>query len=270
MHERISVNNLCFPTATLDQDIANWRSLGARRVGIAAAKLQAEGWDSAIAQVRDAGFPVATMVHLLMTKGTLADPEQVAEAQAQLSRIIAAAEAIGAQTIYMLSGGRGKLGWDEAARTFAGALVPGREQALAAGIELLIEPATPLYADLHMAHTLGDVIELAESAEIGVCVDIFSCWTDRNLRALITRAMPRCHLVQVSDHVLGDRSFPCRAVPGDGVIPLEQIIGWILEAGYEGAFDLELIGPRIDAEGHYEAVARTCDRLGEMLIRLGA
>jgi sugar phosphate isomerase/epimerase len=82
--------------------------------------------------------------------------------------------------------------------------------------------------------------------------------------------MPRCHLVQVSDYVLGDRGFPCRAVPGDGGIPLEEIISWILEAGYQGPFDLELFGPRIEREGHYEAVARTGDRLGEMLIRLGA
>ena len=82
--------------------------------------------------------------------------------------------------------------------------------------------------------------------------------------------MKRCHLVQVADYVLGDRAFPCRAVLGDGAIPLDRILGWILAAGYRGAFDLELMGPRIDQEGHVEAVRRTAERLGELLTRLGA
>jgi sugar phosphate isomerase/epimerase len=270
MHERISVNNLCFPSSTLAADIASWRSLGARQVGVTVAKLEAEGWNASVELLHGAGFPVATMTHLFLTKGALDEPPLVAEAQRHLSRTVAAADAVGARTVYMLTGGRGRMGWDEAAAVFTAAIAPCREQARAAGIELLIEPAPPLFADMHMAHTLDDVTALAEMAGIGVCIDIFSSWTDRHLRAAIGRAMPRCHLVQVSDYVLGDRSFPCRAVPGDGAIPLEEILGWILEAGYQGPFDLELFGPRIEREGHYQAVARTCDRLGEILTQLGA
>jgi hypothetical protein len=43
-----------------------------------------------------------------------------------------------------------------------------------------------------------------------------------------------------------------------------------LKAGYAGAFDLELIGPRIDAEGRLEAVRRAASNVGEMLRALGA
>jgi sugar phosphate isomerase/epimerase len=170
----------------------------------------------------------------------------------------------------MTTGGHGALIWEEAARRFCSAVAPCAAEARQAGVELLIEPAPALYADLHLAHTLRDTVLLAEQAGIGVCIDIFSSWTESGLRETIQRAMKRCHLVQVSDYVLGDRALSCRAVPGDGAIPLERIIGWILESGFEGAFDLELIGPRIDKEGHYEAVRRTCERLGEMLVRLGA
>ena len=38
-------------------------------------------------------------------------------------------------------------------------------------------------------------------------------------------------------------------MPGDGDIPFDRILGPLLAAGYTGAFDLELIGPRIEAEG---------------------
>jgi sugar phosphate isomerase/epimerase len=76
--------------------------------------------------------------------------------------------------------------------------------------------------------------------------------------------------VQVSDYVLGDRTTPCRAVPGDGAIPLERLIGEVLEAGYGGVFDLELIGPRIEAEGHRPATLRAAEILSEILVKLGA
>ena len=53
-------------------------------------------------------------------------------------------------------------------------------------------------------------------------------------------------------------------------MPLERLVGWILEAGYEGAFDLELLGPRIDQEGHLEAVRRSGEYMTKLLESLGA
>src|SRR5262249_1474058 len=179
-------------------------------------------------------------------------------------------EALGARTVYTTSGARGKLTWEETAQRFCSAVAPCAAEARRIGVDLLVEPAPALYAEFYFTHTLRDAVQLAEKPGVGVCIDIFACWTEAQLRESIERAMERCHLVQVADYVLGDRGFPCRAVPGDGAIPLERIIGWILEAGYRGAFDLELIGPRIDEEGHRAAVQRSADRLGELLTRLGA
>jgi hypothetical protein len=48
------------------------------------------------------------------------------------------------------------------------------------------------------------------------------------------------------------------------------MIDWILRAGYQGVFDLELIGPRIDGEGQLKAVRRAAENVSEMLRSLGA
>jgi sugar phosphate isomerase/epimerase len=76
--------------------------------------------------------------------------------------------------------------------------------------------------------------------------------------------------VQASDYVPGDRTAPCRAVPGDGMIPLAHLLGELLEAGYQGVFDLELLGPRIQEEGPAAATKRAAEKLSEILTRLGA
>jgi len=77
-------------------------------------------------------------------------------------------------------------------------------------------------------------------------------------------------LVQLCDYVPGDRTTPCKSVPGDGVIPLERIVGDLLELGYQGVFDLELVGQRIVAEGHRAAFKRGAEMLSELLVKLGA
>ena len=64
--------------------------------------------------------------------------------------------------------------------------------------------------------------------------------------------------------------MPSRAVPGDGAIPLERILGWALDAGYAGAFDLELLGHRIDKEGRAAACRRTADWIDKFLGARGA
>ena len=270
MHNRISINNLCFPGVPLATDIERWRSLGACQVSTQVMKMRAEGWDQSVELMRGSGFKFTTIVHPFLAPNRLDEDDKVEPARKELSRTLAAAKALACKTVYMTTGGRGRLTWEEAAQRFCSAVAPGAEEARKAGVELLIEPAPALYADLHLTHTLRDTVQLAEQAGIGVCIDIFSCWTEPALKETIQRAVKRCHLVQVSDYVLGDRALSCRAVPGDGAIPLERIIGWILEEGYRGDFDLELLGPRIDKEGHYEAVRRTCERLGEILVRLRA
>ena len=271
MHERISVNQLCFPGATFQQLAAHWRELGARRVSFIGPALLGRDLSPLRAALATGEYQVETLVHQFLPNQPLAwDPESWQSGRETLARLIRIAERLGAHSIYMLTGGHGSLTWEEAAAAFSEAIAPCVRQARDAGVALAIENALPLYADTHIAHTLPDTIMLAEMAGIGVCIDLFGCWAESGLRVSIERAMPRCHLIQVSDYVYGHRALPSRAVPGDGALPLERLLGWALTAGYEGAFDLELIGPRIDQEGHLEAVRRTADRLGTMLQSLTA
>ncbi len=43
-----------------------------------------------------------------------------------------------------------------------------------------------------------------------------------------------------------------------------------LDAGYDGLFDLELIGAKIDEEGYDRAIPRAVDALDALLTDLGA
>lgn len=270
MHDRISVTSICFPGAGFARLGQYWRELGATRGSFVSLLLNEEKAEDARKALDTANCRLETVVHPFMPGAPLELDETTWQAPRQrLNAVLEAVAALGGRSVYLTTGGHGSGTWEESARAFAAAVAPCAELARDRGVQLMIENAPSLYAELHIAHSLRDTVTLAEMAGIGVCIDIFSCWTEAGLRDTIERAMPRCGLVQVSDYVLGDRALPTRAVPGDGAIPLQRILGWILDAGYDGAFDLELLGPRIDQEGHLEAVRRTADRTGEILHALG-
>lgn len=270
LHPRVSVNSLCFPGADLAEMEGHWRAVAPHRISFVSNLVPD---DLAVAHriVGSGGFRLEAVTHLFFNVQNIVPEESAYDVErARLNRVIDAVAALGGTAVYMMTGGHAGMTWDDAAAAFSDAVAPCVAHAREAGVALLIETCSPLYADGHLAHSLRDTVALAELSGVGVCIDIWACWAEAGLRQTIERAAPRLSLVQVSDYVYGDRSLPCRAVPGDGDIPLERILGWILETGYVGAFDLELIGPRIDAEGRRVATRRAAEVLGELLTSLGA
>ena len=225
------------------------------------------GVEAALAALARTGVRVGCINHPFAIHPDLERDD--GRAASDLARAIAVAETLDCPAIYLLTGARGSLDWEAAAARFAELVAPCRAQAAASGVRLLVENASALNADIHIAHTLPDTLLLAETAGIGLCLELHACWMEARIDETIRRAMPLTGLVQVSDYVLGDRSTPCRAVPGDGVIPLDRLMATVLDAGYEGLFDLELIGPRITAEGPRDATRRAVNVLSEMLVKLG-
>jgi sugar phosphate isomerase/epimerase len=274
MHERVAINAVCFadqtfrvPSLTEMADL--WRQLGPRRVSFVE-PLIAGDFMHAVEVVNAGRYAVETIAHPFVSGPIDCSEPEIESARSNLSDSIRAAAALGARSIYVLSGGHGSLKWEQAAERFARAIEPCVAEANAARVLLAVENSGPQSAHWHLAHSLRDTLTLAELAGIGVCMDIHHCWWEAGLDQTITRAADRLHLVQVSDYVYGDRGYLCRAVPGDGDIPLWRIIDWALTAGYQNGFDLELIGGRIDDEGHPQATRRAAEWTSDLLDRLGA
>jgi sugar phosphate isomerase/epimerase len=264
VHERVSLNSLCLYGAPLPEVARGFAELAPRRVSFTADLVT--GDPAAVRElVRSRGYAVET-VGLAFVSGHLDPaPDSWARPRAALDRAIDAAVAIGARSVYVVTGGHGELTWEQAAECFSAAIEPCVAHARDAGIALATENASLQTAHLHIAHSLRDALTLAELAGIDVCIDLYACWAEAGLRETLARAVPRCALVQVGDYVYGDPVSFARAVPGDGAIPLGRLLSWLEAAGYRGAYDLELIGPRIDAEGHVAAARRAAACVGELL-----
>jgi sugar phosphate isomerase/epimerase len=200
----------------------------------------------------------------------LARPAQWDKQRARLLRVIDTAATLDARTLVFTTGPSTPLPWEEAADALEAALDPVLPHARANGVDFALEHTNSLRVDVGFVHSLRDVIDVARRLDTGVCVEINACWAERDLANTIADGIDRIRLVQVSDYRVGTRSTPDRLVPGDGDIPIARILAMVLDAGYRGDFDLELIGPEIDAEGYDAAIARSVDALTQVLDDLGA
>jgi len=270
MHPRACVSAISTFDLPLDEDLAFWSRHGIGTVGVSVAKLERFGWEHGTELVADAvgrGLRVANLIGL--GPFHLANPASWPKQQERLVRSIETAAAVGAECMVFTTGPFAPLTWEEAADALDTALSPILAAAASRRVPFAIEHTNSLRVDVGFVHTLADAIDLAHRFDVGVCMELNACWAERGLDKTIRDGIDRIRLVQVSDFKVGTVASSQRLVPGDGDIPITRILGTVLDAGYTGVFDLELIGDAVRAEGYDAVVPRAVDVLGSILTDLG-
>jgi sugar phosphate isomerase/epimerase len=237
----------------LSADLAMWSDLGVEHVGLISPKLAAEGWEPALSLVQDAGLRVSNIA---------SENEVIAESLRFAARV-------GARTVYFCTGRAASHSWEDAADDLCQSMAPLVSLANQLGVRLSVEPTNPLRVHRSFVFSFRDALDLARAAGIGVVLDFNSCWYERGLDELVRTNVDAVALVQICDYVMGTFDTPNRAVPGDGDIPLTRLMSMVLDAGYDGPFDLEILGPRIESEGYASAIQRSVERASGILEDLG-
>jgi sugar phosphate isomerase/epimerase len=262
VHPQVSVSAVSSRGWTLAEDLAFWAGAGIDHVGLSLRKLEAAGIDDAVARIGTAGLRVSNIVELGWWD--LTEPGTWPRQRERLVAAVDAAAALGG-CLVLTTGPAGTLEWDAAVAALDAAVDPVRTHADAAGVPLTVEPTSALRLDLSFCTTVRDGVDLARALGIGLCVELNSSFAERDLVRTLGGATDVLAHVQVSDFVIGSLTSPDRAVPGDGDIPLARLVDAIEAIGYTGAYELEMVGPRIEAEGYASAITRGVAYLDALL-----
>jgi sugar phosphate isomerase/epimerase len=240
-----------------ERDVAFLPGVGVRAVGLSVRKLDAIGLDRARALLGSAGLAVSC----LTSSGAfpLDDPAGVDAALARTRGHLAAAAALGAEVLFVLPGHAPSLSWEEQADRSRPILRTLADEAARLGVRLAIEPVSQLRVDLGFLHTFHDALDFADEVDspwLGVVLEVNNAWIERGLYRNIADRTARIAIVQVNDFKVGTMMASDRVVMGDGDIPLRRICRALEDAGYRGWWDIELLGPRIEAEGYESVVPR--------------
>ena len=246
---------------SFERDVEAFAAAGAPGIGVSVRKLEAVGVARAARLVREAGLTVSCLTSSGLFP--LGDPTGERRALERSRAHLGAAAELGASCLFVLPGPPGALSWEEAAgraRPLVEALLPEAERT---HVRLALEPVSQLRMDLGFLHSFDEALDFADgfaSSWLGVVLEVNNAWIERRLYENIRRRTGRIAVVQVSDFKVGTMCASERVVIGDGDIPLRRLCGALAEAGYDGWYDIELLGPAIEAEGYEAVVPRAIAR----------
>ncbi len=203
-------------------------------------------------QIRDAGLAVAG--YCRSTYIPAATREQFLANIDDNRRAIDQAAVLGAASFVMVVGSlpEGSKDLADARTQLAEGTAMMLDHARAAGVRLSLEPLHPMYAgDRSCLCTVEQALDLCEAIEpepgpapdLGICVDVYHCWWDAKLKDQIARAgaQRRIFGFHVCDWLVPTRDLLLdRGMMGDGVIDIPTIRGWVEDAGYDGAVEVEI------------------------------
>lgn len=253
LHPRLSVSAMCTYSWPFERELAFWTEIGTRHAGLVGNKIAAdpEGW---MGRLDAADIRASTMI---TAPFDLADPASWVRSHAIQCAAIDLMAAHRGHSIYFTPGRTTGARWSEDLDRLADALAPTVAHARSTGVLPAIEPS--LRPSLSFVNNLRDAIIVAERTGVKIVADFGNMWMERDFREAMADAMPHIGLVQIGDIVIGSRENPPpggRAHIGAGDLPIRRMIEDVLDAGYDGVFDLEIVGPDHTADCDEPALRR--------------
>ena len=173
---------------------------------------------------------------------------------------ITTAERVGAEVLVVHTGCRGGHTRGHSHRLLADALDVLAPEALSRGVTLALKPMHPAAAaggDFlnDLAHAVRWV-ERFDHPAVRISLDLWQFGNDPALPGLLADLVPLTAVVQVADC----RGLPSadreRLPPGHGTVRLGPLVTALVEHGYSGDFEFELIGEAVEAFGYDHVLAQ--------------
>lgn len=233
--------------ASFEADLAAYADAGAQGIGICEIKL-AEGRESEqLAAFRASGLTatscvpaVPSILPLPHLPGPEAPEERVEALRAGIRRLAA----FEPTAVVCLTGPAGALGEEEARRTIVEALRTLAEEAERHGLRVGLEPMSARYRDdwttITTLEEAAGLCDEAGAANLGITFDTWHLWDTPGLLGEIERHAERVVAVHVNDWRRETRGWCDRVLPGDGVADLPAILRALHDAGWRGAYELEV------------------------------
>lgn len=266
IHKRLSVDAMCTFPWSFDQDLALWSDMGVRHAGLLVSKI-GDDPDGNMARLTAAGIHCST---LITEAFELRDPDSWDRTRASHRAAIDLVAKHGGHSIYFTPGRTTCVSWAEDLNRLAEAVAPTVAYAREKSVLAAIEPS--IRTSVSFVNSLRDAIDVAERTGIGLIADFGNMWMERDFRETLARAMPHIALMQIGDVIIGSTGRPApggRVHIGEGELPLKRMMQDVLDAGYAGVFDLEVVGPNFATGCDEPALRRGIEAASALLVGMG-
>ncbi len=263
---RLSINEMTTYRWSFEEDVEHYVAAGVPAMAVWRHKLSDFGEEKGIEMLADCGVTVSS----LMWAGgfTGSDGRSHQDGVADAREAIRLAAAMRAECLIVYSGSRAGHTQNHAKRLLIAALTSLIPIAAEFGVPLAIEPMPAACASewtflTDWEETLA-ILDQFESAELKLVFDAYHYGHDARIIERLSELAPRVGTVHLADAKRPPAGEQNRCRLGDGTIPLEEIVSLLAKGGYQGCFDVKLMGEEIEASDYRELIAhskRAFDRL---------
>ncbi len=249
----LSMNEITTFRWSLDQDVENYQQAGYRAIGVWRQKLNDGDEDQAVDLLAGSGLCVS---NLLWAGGfTGSDGRSIAESIEDAADAVRLAAALAAGCLVVYPGGRNNHTYRHADRLLRTALNELLPLAEAVEVPLAIEPMHAACAtDWTFLTDLGSVVKLIDefrSPWLKLAYDTYHFPFGATQRHLLAQLAPYIGIVHLGDRRLPPSAEQERCPLGRGRLPLGEMVTTLQNAGYNGAFDVRLMGPEIETHDYW-------------------
>lgn len=251
----LSMNELTTFRWPLEEDVRRYAAAGYEGIGVWRQKLSDYGEEAAVDLIAESGLRVTNLLWAGGFTGSCG--RTPAESVQDAIHAIRLAGALGAGCLVIYPGGRNFHIYRQAERLLRGALDQLLDYAADVEVALAIEPRhAACAADWTFLTDVESTVALVESYRtpfLKLVFDTYHFGHDEAVLANLPELVPHIGVVHLADRAEAHTLEVDRRRLGEGRLHLAEIVRGLVDAGYTGDFDVELMGREID-ESQYEEV----------------
>jgi sugar phosphate isomerase/epimerase len=265
----LSVNEVTTYRWTFDEDVWNYQAAGIPAIGVWRQKLSDFGEEKGIELLAESELGVS---NLLWAGGfTGSEGRTFRESVADAREAIQLASDLRASCVVIYSGARGGHTCNHSYRLLRDAMRQLAPLAEEFGVDLAIEPMHPGCAEECTFVTSLELVERlfedVPSRRLKLVFDTYHLGHDPENLSQLASLAERIAVVHLGDGRSAPEREQDRCRLGEGSIPLQQIVDTLQQAGYEGYYDLELIGEEIEQCDYIELLEQSKQYCSQLLLR---
>ncbi len=254
----ISVNELTTYRWSFEEDVQHYAEVGADGIAVWRQKISDFGEEKGIELIAETGLDVSA---LLWAGGfTGSDGRSYKDSVADAKEAIQLAAAMRAGCLVVYSGARAGHTHSHARRLLNNALAELLPEADRCRVTLAIEPVhvecAREWTFLTDLDESADLIHAVDHPCLRLALDTYYFGHDANIERLAELA-PDLAFVQLGDGRNPPDGEQDRCPLGDGKVPLGEIVRALRAGGYDGYFDIKLMGQEIET-ADYNELLRHC------------
>lgn len=243
----ISMSELTTYRWSFEDDVQRYRTAGFEAISVWRPKLAEYGEERGAALLKECGFRTAS---LLWAGGfTGSDGRSLSDAIEDAQEAIRVAANLQAGCLTVYAGARGGHTRNHARRLLRMALRELAPMASQFSITIALEPMHVTGGgELTFLNSVDETLEIISETKhdrVKLALDTYHFGRDPSVLAQLPQWVSHLAIVQLGDSRAGPcvEQYRCRL--GEGTVPLQAIVQTLAAAGYNGDYDIELMGEEL-------------------------